>query len=191
MLIWIFNHKNIWLKGTWLHIHVKKTDNEIRVGFVDISQNFYTIKASGTNLYPEFEGAPKQRETSWDYVLGKIFEDDYKRDFIGVYEAADMFNHIPRNGIHSLKIELGGNGFPNLMVGKFGDAVELDEQNANGGNDSGQLYLFKPSNRCKKYFALGNRNKLIYDLHNIDEYSDEPYVCKLKSIINDVCSVKK
>lgn len=187
---WISAHKNIWLKGTWLHIHVKKDKKEIRIGFVDISQNFYTIKAHGVNMYPECCGSECQRETSWNYVLGKIFEDDYKRDFIGVYEAEDVFNHIPKNGIHSLKIEIGGKGYPNMMIGKFGDAVKLDGHTDNLNCDAGQLYLFKPSEACKKYLDISNRNNLIYDLHTIDDFCREPFVRQLNASIKEVFGEK-
>ena len=49
-LKWIRENKKIWIKGLWLHIHVKK---EIRVGTVEIRQNFNTINAKGHNIRPK------------------------------------------------------------------------------------------------------------------------------------------
>ncbi len=184
ILNWISKHKSIWLQGTWLHIHVNKNTQEIRIGFVEIYQNFLTIKARGTNFYPEGCGKDKQRETTWDYVIGKIFEDEHKRDFIGVYEAKDKFSLVPRNGIHSLTIERGNDGFPCKMVGKFGDTVELDNFSQSISSTAGQLYFFKPSSKCKEYIFSGDRNKRIFDLHTIEDFNSEPYVYQLNTIIN-------
>lgn len=46
---WIRENKKIWIKGFWLHIHVKK---EIRIGTVEIRQNFNTVNAKGHNIRP-------------------------------------------------------------------------------------------------------------------------------------------
>lgn len=57
---WIRCNKNIWIKGIWLHIHVK---DEIRIGTVKFKQNFHDIEADGHNIYPDGLDYDTWRET--------------------------------------------------------------------------------------------------------------------------------
>ncbi len=135
--------QKIWIKGLWLHIHVKK---EIRVGTVEIRQNFNTINAKGHNIRPktaESETPPK--ETTWFYTLCKVVDDDSARDFIGCYQASNISQQTTKDGIHVMQI-IGCDsktGFANRMVGVFRDTVRISPDSVvDIGNQAGQLYFF-------------------------------------------------
>ena len=182
-LKWIRENKKIWIKGFWLHIHVKK---EIRVGTVEIRQNFNTINAKGHNIRPktaESETPPK--ETTWFYTLCKVVDDDSARDFIGCYQASNISQQTTKDGIHVMQI-IGCDsktGFANRMVGVFRDTVRISPDSVvDIGNQAGQLYFFRISEALRQYLFDGSGFR--YDkrsfLHENAEFADEPYVIELK-----------
>lgn len=187
--IWKNKNKKIWIKGTWLHIHVK---NDIRIGIVEIMQNFNTINAKGHNIMPrEYCSNIKKSDTTWSYILGKVVDDDTKRDFIGCYTAQDIKNQITKEGIHALHIMQPGNkhSYPDSMMGGFRDAFNIgDDIYTNVGDHAGQLFFYRLSDRCSKY--LYDNNILRYDrlaeMHEKPEFATEPYVMKLKECIDSM-----
>lgn len=182
--IWKRKNKNCWVKGIWLHIHVK---NEIRVGMIEIKQNFNTINAEGHNITPKQKNNYLMRQTTWSYFLGKVVDDQTARDFIGCYSAQDVTNQSSKDGIHTLKISMNSSGYANKMEGGFRDTFKV---NATGlediGNHAGQLFFFKLSKKCKKYLIDKNgfRYDLLFDLHENESFFDEPYVKKLKEVLD-------
>ena len=119
---------------------------EIRVGTVEIRQNFNTINAKGHNIRPktaESETPPK--ETTWFYTLCKVVDDDSARDFIGCYQASNISQQTTKDGIHVMQI-IGCDsktGFANRMVGVFRDTVRISPDSVvDIGNQAGQLYFF-------------------------------------------------
>lgn len=191
---WIKSHKNIWLKGIWLHIHVK---NDIRVGTVDIEQNFYTIKATARNVYPGGLGKP-QRETTWNYLLSKVFDDESVRDFVGYYKAEDITSQSSKDGVHVLHIENKSRdkktGYANYMVGTFRDTVKISKNEIQDSDShAGQLYFFRLSDKCREYLIGDNgfRYDLLPTLHEKAEFADEPYVIKLKECLGEKLKSEK
>ncbi len=183
--IWKKRNKKIWVKGKWLHIHVK---NNIRIGAVEIRQNFSTITAKGHNVFPEGHSPNNKKDTTWNYLLGKVVDDETKRDFIGCYSAQDIKNQITKEGIHVLQILTpdSTNGYPNIMMGGFKDTFSIGETITLSANDhAGQLFFYKMDKKCQEY--LYDVNGLRYDrlasLHNNPDFANNPYVMKLKEYI--------
>lgn len=182
---WIKNHKNIWVKGLWLHIHLK---NEPRIGIVDLKQNFYTISASGRNIYPDGIDKP-QRVTTWYYKLGKVNDDREKNaDLIGYYRAGKEAGISSKDGIHILNID--NNYRKQLsysMVGNFRDTV-----NAEGGpidEHSGKLYLFRLSNEMLKAVTDEESGRIddekLARLHLNSEFQSTNYAKRLRRFIDE------
>ena len=176
---WKIKNKNIWVHGIWLHIHIK---NEIRIGTVEIQQDFNTINATGynINLYGE-----KQKETTWSYILGEIKDEPNARDFIGYYEATKFETQKKIDGVHILKLEstTQKNKYTTRMNGVFRDTF-IVEKNAqiDIGDHAGKLFFFRPSNECLKYLYDGNefRYDRLVKLHKREEFANEQFVIKLK-----------
>lgn len=188
-LNWIKSHKGSWVKGMWLHIHVK---NDIRVGTVSIKQNFNTISAKGHNIKPKGgENKLHKNETTWNYVLSKVIDDNENaRDFIACYTANDIANQITKDGMHVLNI-VGRDkktGYANMMVGGFRDTFKIGSNDViDVGNHAGQLFFFRLSDKCREYLIdnSGFRYDRLFDLHEKAEFAEEPYVIKLKECLSE------
>lgn len=183
-LIWKHNNKSIWLEGKWLHIHVK---NNIRVGTVEIKQYFNEIGGIGHNI--SIDSADK-KDTTWSYVTGRVEDINGAGDFVAYYAATKVGSSSTRNGVHVLSLESSNqkNKYTPQLLGIFSDTYdkELDSINiVNVGEHSGGLFFFRMSNKCKNY--LYDENGFSYSklstLHTKDEFADEPYVIKLKEIL--------
>ena len=183
---WIRENRNCFIRGMWLHIHVK---SEIRIGTVEIKQNFNTIQANGHNICPKIgDNLPEHRETTWHYIMGMVKdEDENARDFIGCYTAGDVTNQVSKDGIHTLRItETDKAGYARTMVGGFRDTFKIDSNGVyDVGNHAGNLYFFKLSDKCKKYLydENGFNYSRLCDMHELEEFSNEPYVIELRRII--------
>lgn len=179
---WIKHHKDIWIQGDWLHIHVKK---DIRIGLVEIRQDFYSIKAQGHNISPKDTNRTQpERETTWNYVLGSVMNDTTPRDFIGCYTAHEVQSQTKKDGVHILTIEPPSkNDYPTRMIGCFRDTCKIDKRGITDvvGNHAGELYLFKLSPSLKEYLFSENgcRYDLLAELHKQIKFREEPFVIKL------------
>jgi len=183
---WIKENKHIWVQGTWLHIHSK---NNIRVGTVEIEQNFNTISAQGHNICPKGGQAPGQKRkiTTWYYTMAQVMDDKLARDFLGCYTAQEMETMTSKDGIHMLKIlPPKGDEAANQMLGSFRDTFRVSERELlDIGDHAGQLYFFRLSPEMEKYLCdpKGFRYDLLEDVHEKPEFANEPYVIQLKECL--------
>ena len=186
---WKINNKNSWVRGTWLHIHVK---NDLRIGTVEIKQNFNTINAKGHNITPKGQRSNLNKsDTTWTYILCKVIDDKTVRDFVGCYTAQDIKNQATKDGMHVLQILGVDNktGYANRMVGGFRDTFRIDgEISSDIGDHVGQLFFFRISDKCKKYLYDDKifRYDKLSDMHEKPEFATEPYVIKLKECIDSM-----
>lgn len=185
LFFWKRKNKKIWVKGKWLHIHVK---NDIRIGTVEIRQNFGTITAKGHNVSPKEYANSKKSDTTWSYFLGKVVDDETKRDFIGCYSAQDIKNQKTKDGMHVLQILSpdSAKGYPNIMMGGFRDTFDIGQTiSISVGDHAGQLFFYKMDEKCQQYLYDGDvlRYDRLADLHNNPDFASNPYVMKLKEYI--------
>lgn len=182
---WVNEHKNIYVKGVWLHIHAKET---IRVGRVKINQNFYSITAkNGLNVSPEIDEInPNHECTDWEYYMGEVFDDTTVRDFIGCYKAKRHRTDIQNDGIHVLQIvKCDNKGFPIYLRGRFSDTVKITKEDVISTEEhAGELFLFRPSKKLMDY--LNNVDDIEDRLRNLyknPDFQDEMCVKKLNEVI--------
>ncbi len=185
--IWIKKNKNIYVRGTWLHIHIK--DN-IRIGDVVIQQNFYTISAKAHNITPqENEMYYIDNQTEWRYYLGKVAQDESARDFIGCYSAVKQSSGDINDGIHVLTIHCDEHGYPSQMIGKFSDTFQVNRSitNIDVGEHRGDLLLFRISEDLSKYLTEkhGLNYRLLSTIHKNDKFKNEPFVRELCEIMKN------
>lgn len=187
-IIWIRKHRSIYVRGKWLHIHKK---DDIRIGVVNIKQDFYTIGATGYNVSPNLPNYySPNKHTVWKYLLGHVNFDETARDVTACYEAVKTNCNITNNGMHTLTISVGTDGYPIKMDGYFSDTVRIDENKINIDNHHGQLYMFRMSKEIEKYLYTGkglNYRNLENICSNIS-FENEQFIIKLKSIISE-CKV--
>lgn len=182
--IWIYRNKNIWIKGTWLHIHVK---DEIRVGTVNFKQNFHTIEAEGHNIYPDGLGYDSWRETKWKYVFGKIKDSNLPyTDLIGFYRAGHAGSQDAKDGIHSLEIDDSKKGrLTTKMTGLFKDTVKKGDVVTD--DKVGDLFLFRAEDELLEYLRNNSNGPINYHrlsrIHEQDQFQYHPYVIQLKKSI--------
>lgn len=100
--IWIRKNKNIWIAGTWLHIHEK---DKVRVGIVKIEQDYYNIKAQAMNMDPT-KNDKLSDFTTWSYCMAQVnhVTEDVGRGFSGFYYAYKNNKGEKNYGIHRLTI---------------------------------------------------------------------------------------
>ncbi len=179
---WIHKNKNIYIRGKWLHIHKK---DELRIGVVDFTQDYYTVGASGENVTPNLEGHYiPQKRTKWKYMLGQVRSDNTARDFIACYTATKTDTAVSNDGMHMLTISLDKEGYPVKMDGRFSDTFRVSDTEINPDNHHGQLYMFRMSKEVERY--LYNGNGLDYEnlenLCNEEKFQKEPFVRELKKL---------
>lgn len=184
IMYWIHCNKNIWIKGIWLHIHVK---DEIRIGTVKFKQNFHDIEADGHNIYPDGLGYDSWRETKWRYLFGKIKDRNVRyTDLIGIYRAGRAGSQDTKDGIHSLEIDDAKPGqYTTSMKGLFKDTVKKGDIIVN--DKTGDLFLFRVDEELLNYLRSKSNGSIDYDklsrLHKQDQFQYHPYVLQLKKSI--------
>lgn len=86
---WIKDHPNLWLRGTWMHIH-KKANGVVRTGVVEVKQNYMHIEVRARN-YPfpaQGENLVTANQTEWQYYTSVITSDVLGMpDLVGCYIA--------------------------------------------------------------------------------------------------------
>lgn len=190
--IWIRKNKKIWIKGIWLHIHVK---DEIRIGTVKFKQNFHTIEADGHNIYPYGLGYDTWRETKWYYLFGKISDGNIRfTDLLGFYRAGHAGNQNEKDGIHSLELNDPKTGkLTASMQGIFKDTVK--EGDVVIDDKRGDLFFFRADDEVLNFLRKGDSGSIDYErlskLHLQEQFQNEPYVKQLKKSINKLGSIKE
>jgi hypothetical protein len=178
---WPREHRKIWVEGLWLSIHTK-ANGTLRIGKVDITQDFYSIRAKGVNI--SASATDNAYETMWEYYMGKVADDETARDFIGCYSAnrtGDGGNNS-NDGIHILQGENSDDaGYVNELRGRFNDVVKVTDKTLNPTDRKGDLYLFRASKDCEKYLA-GSVKKL-HPLLKDDRFKDEPFVREVNNLL--------
>lgn len=113
--LWIYRNKRIFIQGKWLHIHKK---DPIRIGVVDIKQEFENIYATAENIAPEGQQEKAYQVTSWKYMMATVHADSSTvRDVIGCYTATKKDSNISNDGMHMLNIT-AEEGYPVRMDGR-------------------------------------------------------------------------
>lgn len=185
--LWIQKNKKIWIKGIWLHIHVK---DEIRIGTVRFKQNFHTIEAEGHNIYPYGLGYDTWRETKWYYLFGKISDDNIRfTDLLGFYRAGHAGNQSEKDGIHSLELNDPKSGKQTTsMHGIFKDTVK--EGDVVVDDKRGDLFFFRADEEVLRFLRKGDSGSIDYErlskLHLQEQFQNEPYVKQLKKSIKKI-----
>ena len=172
--IWIRKNKNIWIAGTWLHIHEK---DKVRVGIVKIEQDYYNIKAQAMNMDPT-KNDKLSDFTTWSYCMAQVnhVTEDVGRGFSGL-----------NYGIHRPTIICNKTGYPSFLHGNFYDTFKIKSNvinSANANEHCGALSFFKPSKQCLQYLISGGSEmdrlkELLYQ----PDFSNEPYVRELKNVL--------
>lgn len=183
--IWIRKNKNIWIAGTWLHIHEK---DKVRVGIVKIEQDYYNIKAQAMNMDPT-KNDKLSDFTTWSYCMAQVnhVTEDVGRGFSGFYYAYKNNKGEKNYGIHRLTIICNKTGYPSFLHGNFYDTFKIKSNvinSANANEHCGALSFFKPSKQCLQYLISGGSEmdrlkELLYQ----PDFSNEPYVRELKNVL--------
>ncbi len=182
---WKKSHKNIWIKGIWLHIHDKEN---LRIGVVRIKQDFCTLKVKGYNFDPTDTGATDRVvETSWNYKMGKIVDNGEEDYVLGYYSASRGMKN--KSGIHNLRILSSKDGeYPSSMSGTFHDTITDEGQNV--ADSMGVIHLFRLEEESPLYSVLNLRDdqEICFRLSNLvrrerDKYSDEIFIKKFEEIV--------
>lgn len=167
--VWIIKHKSIYLAGVWMHIHVgpNKSDH-LRVGEVQIRQNFYDLYIDAYNYTPVIRDGKIVRKdrnlTFWHHVLSTV---DSKGHLSGFYRTENKFTDTRGNkGIHELQIASVDSlsGFSVMLAGVFADVYPSDSE--------GYTFWFRRSVRLDyllKRISLTSDMKVDYK----DEWEEE------------------
>lgn len=176
---WQEVNKDIWIKGTWLHIHDKPN---VRVGDVLIKQDFYTISVDGHNLaLPKVDNVSQITidsldESDWNYSMAKIVDDEGENTLHGYYTS--LHGSKKKTGMHTLTFT-SVKDFPIFMTGTFGDVVEEDGQEVK--NALGQLRLHKLVPECPYYGKVMDNKTGRVDYYSLVILINEFYEARQKA----------
>lgn len=161
-LEWRSANKNIWVKGLWLHIHDKK---KVRVGVVDIDQDFYSITVEGYNVSPK---SYNMDESRWTHLLGRIVKTDNQHTIYGYYENKHGFDGT-KGGMHEFDIlNTSNNQYPIQMKGFFRDLINSKGQDIS--NSVGEIFLYRLTEETPYYHKIiDNKSGLISYDRLVDE----------------------
>lgn len=191
-LQWKKKYKSIWVGGLWLSIHVKE-NGKIRIGTVEIDQDFHQIKAKGINVSPSIYEGEGEYKTEWNYQMGEVTKHDGSLRYIGCYKAYkdiakdDTYN----SGIHTLKNFSSGSKDIRRMEGRFNDVVKMKKgsiEPIDTTEHCGQLYLFRIEPDCERHLRNSSeKNGIDFEklkcLHEQSRFKCEPYVEKIKDLL--------
>ncbi len=182
---WINENKDKFLQGRWLHIHGK--DN-VRIGVVDIKQNFLDIEAKAFNISPN--GVPDKGKTHWNYIDSEIQPKALGSNvaLFGCYVTRKS-NLSNKQGIHTLYFEEGFEDFPTKLSGSFCDCLNFEKNSVKEIKDgTGRLILHKISPRLNDYLypnGIFKEENLKGILENKD-FAGEPFVQDLKEVMSQL-----
>lgn len=177
---WREENKDIWIKGTWLHIHDKA---KVRIGDVLINQDLYTISVDGYNL--ALPQATSKSEISgdvldvsdWYYSMAKIVDDEGENTLHGYY--ASIHGRKRKTGMHTLTFgEM--KDYPVFMSGSFGDVVEENGQEVS--NALGNLRLHKLTPDCPYYERIFKKTTGRVDYYQLVLVINEFYEARQRVI---------
>lgn len=173
---WAIKHSDRYIDGAWLHIHDK---GNVRVGVVNIEQDFYEIKVEAENNRPNTQ---HNRITNWHYIGAEFDPDTNTAVRLLACYYAQRTGEASKQGVHifdCFKIEelqkttkdmplakkvmiflrnlckkiLGLRVYK--MIGYFGDVI-LAEQgggSVNANDKVGEIILIKMTKEIKDYIS--------------------------------------
>ena len=147
--MWVRKNKYYYLQGTWATVHVKD-NGSVRLGVMEIRQNYYDIEADAKNIWkshrgtiedartPQENGLPvsvslnrfdDQKVTDWHYYTAKLY--GKSKDFIdvvGCYSANKRVMNDRNIGTHLLEIDsdYDSHPYPVSMHGTFADNIRRE-----------------------------------------------------------------
>lgn len=182
---WAAEHREMLLQGKWLHIHDK--DN-VRIGVVDIDQNFTQLKVKGFNINPLDPKISDKGRTKWSYITCKLYPRALTGiEFFGSY-AARKANGTINQGVHIFHtMDVSSEtGMPMYLNGNFCDSFRVGEQTVDDINDrKGEIHLFRMTPALEKIIFTGSGidyARLGNILHE-EELEDEPFHQMLSKIV--------
>ncbi|MBR6407495.1 MAG: hypothetical protein IKS19_02725 [Clostridia bacterium] len=190
--MWISRNKNIFIKGTWLHIHVKN-GVATRIGKAEIKQSFFTISVTGHNTQFKTDGTyDADADSDWKYYMGAVYNDATKRDYIGCYSKLGRHGNCD-DGLHEMTIEQSGSGFPNRIYGHFLDTFAIDDSIRDTENHKGEILMFRLSEPLRNYLYTDGRfdYEKLSGLIGEAGFSNEPYVKELLKYKNRIDAPEK
>ena len=143
---WVKKNKFYYLQGTWATVHMKD-NGSVRLGVLEIRQNYYDIEADAKNIWKYHRGSIEdaktrqenglplsvsperfddQKVTDWHYYTAKLY--GKSKDFIdvvGCYSANKRVVNDVNIGTHLLEIDNDYNSYPYpvAMHGTFADTI--------------------------------------------------------------------
>ncbi|MDD5806661.1 MAG: hypothetical protein PUD02_04955 [Eggerthellales bacterium] len=183
---WIKDHPNLWLRGTWMHIH-KKANGVVRTGVVEVKQNYMHIEVRARN-YPfpaQGENLVTANQTEWQYYTSVITSDVLGMpDLVGCYIAEKQLSWSTNRGVHVLNIHATDQeGFPVVLKGHFEDTVGVGQSS---DDKRGTLMWFKVDDALRSALFEGctlDPNRLGPELLYDEQLSGEMYVRCLKDAL--------
>ena len=165
-LRWRLSHREIWYDGVWLHIHEK---GNVRIGFVDIKQNFYELDITGEN-YDIEQNTGVGGGTTWHYIGSEFPADENGNALVSCYTALRK-GQIKKYGLHMLeKKKSTADGMPEILKGTFGDALKIEDAKGITVSDrTGGLYLYRITKENRRVFE-----KYLKDRSRIPEIQEDP-----------------
>lgn len=149
--VWKKKNKNIWFGGTWLHIH-DKANGSIRIGTVNIKQDYYSVAVTGLNIKPDIQPASRDENgyavmsddarisavddvTCWYYKISEVCQPEESDGFSrnALYMASKIRKAATNYGMHRLTVSSYRDGIPEVLHGRFADTFPSDQ--------GGTLYL--------------------------------------------------
>ncbi len=206
---WIRENSVEWIQGKWLHIH-DKNNNSVRVGWVDIKQNYDNISAKSMNFDAEKMSVSHKEDetpvnwkintTEWSYVSAQINDETAKNKLLlqAFYyaEKKDEDGNVKEenNGMHSLMIDLNDSKMhePVFMHGFFGDVNSLErEKNDNTYLSCGRIWMYRMTKELeeKLYNKDGTFNpQMLNDLIcgdvQLEDKTCKEYATKVREVLD-------
>lgn len=182
---WAAANKELLLKGRWLHIHDK--DN-IRIGVVEIQQNFTQLKVKGFNVNPLNPQQDNPGRTKWSYVTCTLMPRDLTGiEFFGSYAARKADGTI-NQGIHIFHTldTSSETGLPTYLNGNFCDSFRVGETTLSNIHDrKGEIHLFRMTPALEEiiFDNKGVNYKKLSEILSVKGLDDEPFIAMLNLIV--------
>lgn len=182
---WAKNNKEMLLQGKWLHIHDK--DN-VRIGVVDIDQNFTQLKVKAFNINPLDPKISDKGRTKWSYITSKLYPRELTGiEFFGSYAARKADGTI-NQGVHIFHtMDVSSEtGIPMYLNGHFCDSFRVSEQVVDDiNNRKGEIHLFRMTPALEDLIFIENGVDYARLGNILKETSleDEPFYRMLSKVV--------
>lgn len=182
---WAKGHKEQLLQGKWLHIHDK---GNVRIGVVEIEQNFTQLKVKGFNINPLDPHVANKGRTNWSYITCKLYPRELTSiEFFGSYAARKSDGTI-NQGIHIFHtMDVSAEtGLPVYLNGNFCDSFRVGESTVADINDrKGEIHLFRMTPALEEviYNKKGINYECLGDILHQEGLEDEPFIQTLKRVV--------